>query len=198
MMSSRTSRAVALGAATLLLVVGCGTDIPVEEPLPFPTQHADAAATPSGAPSAGPPEDLWPGGMGPYLIGASLTDLEADGLIASAAPADDCPERILAKGMEEYDTPTLAFRDGKLIYLMVDTPLARTAEGARVTMSLNAIRKRHPDGERLTGGPAGPAWFVTEEGKGLLFQLDSAGRVTSIEAGTVEMLRTRYKTGKGC
>ncbi|MEV7227647.1 hypothetical protein AB0M79_11590 [Polymorphospora sp. NPDC051019] len=184
---------VALAVVGGLALAGCTGD---DEPGP-----TIGSAAPDGA--AGPTRpavdsDISPKGMGPYLVGVKLADLQTAGLVGDTEKAEGCPDLALGKGLPDYAVPALAFDDGQLVHLTVSTPAVRTTEGGRVAMTRAEVEANHPDGRQVAGRAGASGWLVTEDANGLLFRFDGENRVESIEAGDSAALQRRFTSGREC
>lgn len=170
-------------------------------PVPLPTadRSGEPATTKEPARSTPPPavdDDLEPTGIGPYRIGTRFTGLQTRDLLREVRTASGC-DWVGARGLDTYHEPFLSFFDGRLSYLIVDSPQARTATGARVGMTLAQVKARHPDGRLVTRGDR-YVWLTPDGSDGLMFRFDEAGTVDSIEAGPAQTLEFRFTDGEGC
>ncbi|BCJ66062.1 hypothetical protein GCM10009779_21510 [Polymorphospora rubra] len=183
---------VALAVVGGLALAGCTGD----EPGPtMVSAGPDTAATPT-RPAVD--SDVSPKGMGPYLVGVKLADLQTAGLVGDTEKADGCPDLALGKGLPDYAVPALVFDDGQLVRLTVSTPAVRTTEGGRVAMTRAEVEANHPDGRQLAGRAGASGWLVTEDVNGLLFRFDGEDRVESIEAGESAAIQRRFTNGREC
>jgi hypothetical protein len=160
-----------------------------------------AAATPGPSRSADEKADLAASGVGPYTVGVKLADLRARRLVVDVRPQAACQGLTLARGTDDYQSPSLVFFNDQLQYLSVDSPLARTTEGARVGMPVGQVQAKYPDAATLNSVAGGGMALLAKDSSGkyaLLFRISTAGTVESIEAGLAETLEFRFTDREGC
>jgi hypothetical protein len=165
-----------------------GTAAPTDKP-----GQSTATAKPGFAPGA----QLNASGLGPYQVASPRKDLEAAGLLGKVESSAGCPDFVVAKGLKQYQTPSLVFYQGKLQYTTVSSTKTATAAGAHVGMKLADVKKKYPKGKQLDDWNGAIAWFATTGPNALMFRFKD-NKVESIEAGLAEPLQFRFTDGEGC
>jgi hypothetical protein len=181
------------------------------QPSPAATAPPSAVPSPSAAgtpaPSASADDKamvLTSDGIGPYAVGAELSTLEAQGLVANLTPSFNCDDTWQhgdATGTYA-GAITLTFEDGTLIDLHTDSPTVVTSDGARVGMQLTELQAVYGSrGTLITGASGNQALSVraADTTRGTVFYLDSTNtNVLGISAGGVERLEQSAVVGEGC
>jgi len=140
------------------------------------------------------PDVLSAAGLGPYAIGMKQSELRSAKLISRVATKQKCST---AKGLGEYESPTLAFSGGKLQRLAVTSGDISTTTGAQVGTGYAEVKSMYPAGKQLDDWVGASAWYTLEGGNALLFRIKD-GKVASIEAGPGEALQFHYTDKQGC
>jgi hypothetical protein len=162
-----------------------------------PPIHRPQAPTPQPAPPAAKPLTISADGLGPYVIGAKMSRLKADGFLLNNYEYDACPFWAIAGGTRGYGSPGLSFWHGKLISVSVEdnTP---TDRGIKVGAALSAVKAQYPHGKKITVGPnAVTGWFVEDGDHALVFDY-ADGVVERIEAGTAQFEKDGPSATQGC
>jgi hypothetical protein len=199
-----------LVVATLLAVAGCSKEPATSAPPPAPagTQSAPAPTT-SGSPTApvsptvtGSPQDVIEfsvDGAGPYLLGATLSSLQAAGALDEVTPGGaPCPDSTTARGTGTWADVHLSFhKDGALYLLVNKSPSVPTPSGAWLGTSLAELKRIYAavTGQELTHGTSHAYLVTTLSGRGILFDLDTANRVTAMTAGDSPYMRATFQSG---
>jgi hypothetical protein len=139
-------------------------------------------------------------GAGPYALGANLTTLQATPGLAEVTKSTECAGNTTAKATGPYDGIALSFRPDGSLYLEVNTSAAiPTPSGAYIGTSLVELRKIYaaiPGQDVAKRSGAGKGYLVTTlSGRGVLFDLDTASRVTSMIVGDAAYLKAIYTSG---
>jgi hypothetical protein len=139
------------------------------------------------------------GGLGPYKIGATLKDLQADGLVGKTEKlrADNCPDYLGAKGKAKYHSPQLVFFDGRLLRLTVSGDGVTTSRGVKIGSKVATVRSKYADGKQIDDWTGRPAWLSTIGDYGLLFEL-TGDKVSGLQAGMAEPMQFKYTDNQGC
>ena len=138
-------------------------------------------------------------GAGPYLLGKTLTELQAGpGLAEVATGAATCPENTTAVGTGTWSDVQLSFRkDGKLFLLVNRSPAIPTPSGAWLGSTLADLKKIYAGvtKQELKQGTDSALLVQTIGGRGILFDLDEGKRVATMIAGDATYLRATYTGG---
>jgi hypothetical protein len=139
------------------------------------------------------------GGLGPYKIGATLRQLQADGLVGKTAKlrADNCLNHLSAKGEAKYHSPELVFFDGRLLRMTVSGSKVTTSRGLEGGSKMAAVQAKYPEGKRIDDWTGKPAWLSTIGDYGLLFVF-SGDKVATVQAGMAEPMQFKYTDNQGC
>lgn len=204
-------RGMALVAGLALVgagVSGCGSDDPAPATTPTsspPAVEVVATPTASASPttSAEPAADrIHPTGIGPLVMAATLTQLQATGAITNVQPIAQCPDWSTADGTGDYAFVHATFSKGALAWIEVSTTTVSTVDGAQLGMALDEVSGMYGGrGVPLTNTAGAKAIGVPGEpntGSGLLMRTNEFEQVSSIEAGTYDLLEHRFVEGKGC
>jgi hypothetical protein len=196
---------VALLAVTALLATaaaGCGKDepttaAPVNTPRSTGGVSPSSSATPSGTPTPG--VEFSVDGAGPYQLGASLTELQSGKLLDEVAKGTGpCPQNTTARGTDTWGDVHLSFRaDGKLYLLINRSTSIPTPSGAWLGTSLTQLMKIYAavPGQVLRRGTTTAYLVTTLSGRGILFELDPAQKISAMTAADSSFLRTNFNGG---
>jgi hypothetical protein len=192
-------------AATL---AGCKKDAPTPAPstTASPSAAVSTSASPSPGASAAPSASADNGlveftvdGAGPYQLGATLASLTAD-LDEVKTGAAPCPDNTTARGKGVWQDLQLRFHKDGTLYLAVNrSPNIPTPSGAWLGFSLaqlKAIYSKVPT-EDLTHMSDSAYLVTTTSGRGVLFELNAAKKVTAMYAGEAPFLKSSYIGGTG-
>jgi hypothetical protein len=201
-----------LGLATLLGLGAC-QKVAILPPL-SPT--TPAAVSPSPTAIGGPSESASPivsatepatvfqaDGIGPYLVRAELADLNARGLITKIIESPFCADASAADATGGYaGRITVSFRNGRLTAVHTTAADYATPSGARVGMTIEAIRAIYGSrGELITGVLGNQALVVRVPATGLaiVFSLDpTKTKIDAMSAGEAQALVDAVRNGEGC
>jgi hypothetical protein len=180
-------------------------------PGPSPTSSASSVASArptsrqSQSPEASRPSDvLAADGIGPYLVGSSLSQLQSRGLVANLMDSANCDASFKqAEATGHYAGKlSLAFSEGMLTDVATASNVLVTPSGARVGMSVKELETIYGSRARRIDGVSGNrALSVRVAGTdlGVVFYLDATNtRVDAIAAGQVERLEQAAVVGEGC
>ena len=208
--------AVATAGALTLVGIGCGTGTP--PPSATPTKSTASAITSSTAPrvtasaSAAvsptpPPTD--PGtvfaadGVGPYLIGAQLIEMQGRALVTGAADSQTCAGTTTAAATGRYaGVISLSFVGGQLVSVRTASSTLVTPSGAKVGMTFADAQTLYGGRGTLITAPSGTKAMVlrvTGAVLALVLYLDPTNAtVASIGGGQADRLESSARTGDGC
>jgi hypothetical protein len=206
-------RLVAAVAVAGLVMVGAGAcnRSPKTEPTttatsPTPTATAtpSATASPSPTPPATDPAIVFAAdGIGPYLIGAAMSELKARALLVNIVESPFCTDTFGAEGTGAYAKKiTMTFRHGLLSAVHTSSNTFVTPSGARVGMTLSAVQGIYGSRATLLTGTLGNKALsvrVPASGLAIIFYVGSSG--TSIDAmsgGEAQPLEDAVHNGEGC
>lgn len=191
-------------AVTLLFAAGCGSDAPPTNSAATPTKttpSTSGSASPSTTPttSAGSLIEFTVDGAGPYLLGKTLTELQATpGLADVKTGGETCPENTTATGTGVWADVRLSFRkDGKLYLAVNRSPGIPTPSGAWLGTTLADLKKIYAGvtTQELKQGTHVGFLVVTITGRAILFDLDEGQRVMAMISGDSSFLRTSFTGG---
>ena len=174
------------------------TTVPSHSPIPSPV------ATPLPTePAIDPATVLAADGIGPYVVGARLSALESQGLVASVEPSFHCyDEWQNAEATGRYAGHLhLSFYLGQLIDVHTASPELVTPSGAIVGMPLAELQRIYGTrGTVITGVSGNEAFSVHVPAElGIVFFLDETNtKVWSMSAGEVKWLDSAAVVGEGC
>jgi hypothetical protein len=174
---------------------------PVATPSPIPSPVATPSPT---EPATDPATVLAADGIGPYVVGARLSALESQGLVAHVEPSFHCyDEWQNAEATGSYGGNLhLSFYLGRLIDVHTASDEYVTPSGARVGMPLTELQRIYGKrGTLITGVSANQAFsvHVPDTALGIVFFLDATNTtVWSMSAGEVERLDIAAVVGEGC
>lgn len=181
---------------------------------PAPTATSSPMASPAETPSPAEPTPdvatvLAADGLGPYVVGASLSDLESRALVANIEPSfhcDDSWQGAEATGRYAGEL-SVTFYLGRLIDVHTDSTELITPSGARVGMTLTELQTIYGNrGTLIKGMSDSPisenqalSVRVPDTDLGIVFFLDETNaRADSMSAGKVERLEQMAEFGEGC
>lgn len=174
------------------------TTVPSASPAPSST------ATPLPTETPDPASVLAADGIGPYVIGARLSDLQSRGLLTNIQPSFNCEDSFQnAEATGRYaDELTVAFNNGRLTDVGTDSTDLVTPSGARVGMLLTELQRIYGSRGTLIKGTSGNQAFsvhVPGTDLGIVFYLDETNTTArAMRAGVVERLDMMAVVGEGC
>ena len=205
--------------AVVLLVTGAagckreGAAAPTTGPTtttatPSTTPSASAspgATTPSASPSPTPDAALVlaADGIGPYVVGAALSDLQARNLVTGIYISQTCSDAKGAEAAGRYAGQiTLSFKAERLYAVNTHSTSLVTPSGARVGMTLAQLQGVYGSrGTLMTGVLGNKAYIVRVMASGLaiVFYLDATNaRVAAMSGGEATPLEEAARVGEGC
>ena len=182
---------------------------------PDPTTAPSASPSPSSIETPSPTESathpatdpatvLAADGIGPYVVGARLSELQSQGLITNVEPSFDCDDswqHAEATGRYADELFVTSFL-GRLIDIGTGSTDLVTPSGARVGMLLTEIQRIYGSRGTLITGTSGNQAFsvhVPDTDLGIVFYLDETNtKVQSMSAGKVQRLDQTAVVGEGC
>jgi hypothetical protein len=173
---------------------------------PLPSARPIPTAGPTPAPME-PPVDpatvFAADGIGPYVVGARLSVLSSQGLVANVEPSFHCyDEWQNAEATGRYAGHLhLSFYLGQLIDVHTASPELVTPSGAIVGMPLAELQRIYGmRGTVITGVSGNEAFSVHVPAElGIVFFLDETNtKVWSMSAGEVKWLDSAAVVGEGC
>jgi hypothetical protein len=184
------------------------TSIPSLLPAPSPTPSPVDTPSPAEA-TPDPATVLAANGIGPYVVGASLADLESRGLITNVEGSVHCDDSWQgAEATGRYAGQlTVTFYLGRLIDVHARSSELVTPSGARVGMSLTELQSIYGSrGTLIKGMSDSPvaenqalSVRVPDTELGIVFFLDeSHAKSDAMSAGKVERLEQIAVFGEGC
>jgi hypothetical protein len=214
---NRSHRVMAL-AVLAIAIVACsqgggsvGSVATASPSTPTPTSVASASPTSSPigtssptAPAIDPATVLAPEGIGPYVIGATLSELESRALVTNIEPSFNCDDDWQhAEATGGYAAQlSFTFHLGRLIDVGTDSSDLVTPSGARVGMPLAELQSIYGTRGTLITGTSGNQAVsvrVPDTTLGIVFYLDSTNTETrAMSAGEVERLEQAAVVGEGC
>ena len=169
-----------------------------------PPAMASPVATPSPEPTSEAATVLAADGIGPYVVGATLADLESSGLVANVAASTNCDaswQGADATGRYEGQL-RITFQQGRLIDVATQSTELETPSGARVGMPLAELQRIYGSRGTLINGVSGNQAFsvrVPQTALGIVFYLEETNtRAMAMSAGEVERLEQTAVIGEGC
>jgi hypothetical protein len=143
-------------------------------------------------------------GIGPYQVGASLSDLQSRGLVTNVADSFNCDASWQgAEATGGYAGQLSAtFHQGRLIDVATQSTDLVTPSGARVRMRLAELQSIYGTRGTLITGTSGNQAFsvrVPDTVLGIVFYLDETNtNAAAISAGEVVRLEQAAEFGEGC
>jgi hypothetical protein len=216
---TRTARvliALATAGALTLAGTGCGTGTPPPRSTAPPSATTRAASsttarvTPSGSAAVSPtPPATDPAivfaadGIGPYLIGTQLSELQGRALVANAVDSQACVGYQEAAPIGRYaGILTLLFTAGRLASIRTTSDTLVTPAGAKVGMALADAQTLYGSRATPITAPSGGKALsvrVTATTLGLVLYLDSTNtKVIAMSGGEADHLETAAHLGEAC
>ena len=207
-----TLAAVALASAG----TGCGTGTPPPRATstpsgstPVTSSTASRVTVSESVPASPTPPPTDPAtvfaadGIGRYLIGGQLANLQAQGLLAGVTQSPTCFGAASAAATGIYaGVITLSFLSGRLVWIRTASDTLVTPAGAKVGMSLVDAQTLYGSRGTLITSTSGSKVFVVRVSAtalALALSLDSTNtRVTSISGGEAERLEMAARLGDTC
>jgi hypothetical protein len=179
-------------------------------PDPKTVPSASPASSPIGTPS--PTESatdlatvLAADGIGPYVIGARLSELQSQDLVTNIGPSFHCDDSWQHAEATGYyaDELNLTFYLGRLTDIGTNSTELVTPSGARVGMPLTELQSIYGSRGTLITGTSGNQAFsvhVPDTALGIVFYLDvdTNTKTQSMGAGEVQRLEQFAVVGEGC
>jgi hypothetical protein len=215
-MRTTIARSLAVGALVLVAVGGCkgrSADPPASgSSTSSPPASATSSASPSpggASPSASPSPTpdaaivFAADGIGPYVIGTGLSELQSRSLVTGVYESLTCADSKGAETTGRYaGQVTLLFKAERLTAVNTQSAAVVTPSGARVGMTLAQLQALYGSrGTLITGMLGNKAYVVRVLGSGLaiVFYLDSTNtRVASMSGGEATPLEEAARVGEGC
>lgn len=210
---------IAISAAVAACSVGSLGEVPTSppaatpsaSPTPSPSLPSAPSPTPSPVDTPSPAEPtpdpatvMAANGIGPYVVGASLSDLQSRGLITNVAASVNCDASWQgAEATGRYAGKlSVTFHQGRLIDVATDSTELVTPSGAHVGMSLPELQSIYGTRGKLITGTSGNQAFsvrVPNTALGIVFYLDETNTTArAMSAGEVERLEQAAIVGEGC
>jgi hypothetical protein len=211
------------GAIGVLLLAGggfaagCGTGTPPPSGTPSPSRSSSAASTTSSrptitaSPSAAAPTPpvtdsaivFGADGIGPYLIGTPLLQLQSDLLVTGVVDSTTCAGMTNAAATGSYSaTVSLTFSGGKLASVRTTATALVTPAGTKIGSSLADAQTLYGSrAEVVTGPSGGKALLIPVMGStvALALYLDPTNStVAAMGAGEATMLESAARAGQVC
>jgi hypothetical protein len=173
-------------------------------PAPTATATPSPTDTPSSAEPTPDPAVLTADGIGSYVVGATLSDLQSRGLVANVASSVNCDASWQdAQATGRYaEQLTVNFHLGRVTDVATSSTELVTPSGARVGMSLTELQAIYGSSGTLIKGINGNQALsvrVPNTTLGIVFYLDETNtKAVSMSAGEVERLEQAAEFGEGC
>lgn len=172
-------------------------------PLASPTSSSTETPSPT-KPATDPATVLAADGIGPYVIGARLSDLQSRSLVMNIERSFACDASWQHAGAtgRYAGQLTVTFYLGRLIDMDTNSTELVTPSGARVGMPLTELQSLYGSRGTLITGTSGNQAFsvrVPDTALGIVFYLDETNRkAQSMSAGGVQRLEIAAVVGEGC
>ncbi len=194
----------AVAIVGLVTLPACGSKKPKEAAPAASAPSLNASAGASAPPTAAPSGSSSPAagieftvdGAGPYQIGDKLTDLQATPGLASVTSDKNCPNNTTAQGTGTWAGVQFSFHQDGSLYLAVNrSPSIPTPSGAYLGTNVTQLKTIYAQvqTEQLTAGKTQAFLVTTLSGRGILFNLNAQGAVTSMAAGDSSFLKTSFQ-----
>ena len=192
-MRPTVARSFAVAAVTVVaMAAGCKKEsgaIPTTPPPP----------TSTAAPGAVFAAD----GIGPYVIGTTLSDLRTRALVTGVSESPHCADAKGAEATGPYAGQiTLSFKADRLTAVNTNSTALVTPSGARVGMTLAQLLAVYGSRGTLITGTLGNKAYVVRvlgSGLGIVFYLDATfTRVAAMSGGEATPLEDAARVGEGC
>jgi hypothetical protein len=210
----------AIGALLLAgagFAAGCGTGTPPPSGTPSASRSSSAASatstrpTPTASPTSAAPTPpvtdsatvFGADGIGPYLVGTPLVQLQSDLLVTGVTDSTTCAGLINAGATGSYaGTISLAFSGGKLASVRTTSTALVTPSGTKIGTPLADAQTLYGSrAEVVTGPSGGKALLIPVIGSGvaLALYLDPTNTtVVAMGAGDATMLESAARAGQVC
>jgi hypothetical protein len=176
---------------------------------PVPTAIASPTPSPVETPTPAEPTTdpgivLAANGIGPYVVSASLADLQSRGLVANVEGSFHCDDSWQgAEATGRYAGQLrVTFYLGRLIDVHTNSAELVTPSGARVGMTLAELQAIYGSRGTLITGTSGNQALsvrVPDTDLGIVFYLDATNTTAvATSAGKVERLEQMAVVGEGC
>jgi hypothetical protein len=169
---------------------------------------ATATAGPSLSPSPTPPPTdpaivFAADGIGKYVIGTPLSNLQGSTLISDLTESPHCTDAFGAKATGPYAGKlSLTFRGGKLTAIHTDSTSLVTPSGAKVGMALTEVQSIYAARATLINGTLGNKALsvrVPASTLAIVLYLDATNtKVAAMSAGDAQPLEDAARNGEGC
>jgi hypothetical protein len=216
-LAARLVTALATAGVLTLTATGCGTGTPPPSGPTTPTASTTAASpavptvTTSGSASAAPaPPTTDPAiifaadGIGPYIIGTQLSELQGRALVTGVFESQLCADSKGAAATGRYaGVISLSFTAGRLVSVHTTSDTLVTPSGAKVGMSLADAQSLYGGRGTLITSTAGASKAlvvrVTATALAVVLFLDPTNtKVASMSGGEAERLESAARAGEGC
>jgi hypothetical protein len=143
-------------------------------------------------------------GIGPYVIGARLSELQSRADVTNIEPSFNCDDEWqAAEATGRYAGQLIVtFYRGRMIDLHTNSTELVTPSGARVGMPLTELQSIYGSRGTLITGTSGNQAFsvrVPDSALGIVFYLDETNaKARSMSAGGVQRLEQMAVVGEGC
>jgi hypothetical protein len=143
-------------------------------------------------------------GIGPYLIGAEMSELQSHGLIANVGSSFHCDDswqhaEVVGRYAEQL---ALTFHHARVMNVATNSTELVTPSGARVGMQLTELESIYGGRGRLHKGTMGNqalSVHVPNTTLGIVFFLDETNTKTIwMSAGEIQPLEELVVNGEGC
>jgi hypothetical protein len=173
----RHSRTLIVGMLVVATAAACGGSPGGGGGTPSPGVSVAVGESPSAAPTTSAPADPWvlsTAGIGPYHLGAHITDLTSAGLLGTSTPIDpaECPDLVSVAATGMYaGTLLLVVRHTVLVQIgTAGGGPVRSPEGVRVGDDLASATTLYGTlGTTHTGADGLPGLVVATGDRVLLF-----------------------------
>lgn len=210
--ATAVTAALATAVMVALLVAGCGTGTPptndaspartATTDVPSPTASPSASLTPTPPPTD-PAIVFAADGIGPYVIGTTLADLQNRALVTGIADDQTCPGVTTAAATQPYaGRLTVTFIRGRLSSIHTASDTLVTPAGVKVGMPLTQVEAVYGGrGTLLARSDGRKALVVRSPATAFAVTLslnEDGTAVASMSAGEADTLETVARTGVPC
>jgi hypothetical protein len=158
--------------------------------------------TPKPTPTLDPAITLSSTGIGPYHIGAALTDLKSKSLVVGVVDSMTCPGVKIANATGSYSGKLrIAFQSGLMRSIYSTSTAYKTPSGAKVGMKLTTLESIYGSRGSIVHSIGGGGYLVLVAGttNGVVFILTNDLKTAiSIGVGNGKALEEDAKSGEGC
>jgi hypothetical protein len=161
---------------------------------------ATTSPTPT-APATDPAIVFAADGIGPYVIGVALADLQAHGQVTNLSSSPFCTNYTGGEATGRYaGTITLTFHLGHLTQIHTLSNQYVTPSGAKLGMTLSDLQGIYGARGTLITGALSKGFSVRVESTGLaiVFLIDSSGNANAMSGGEATPLEDAVVHGEGC